>query len=84
MPNDILAAIPSDILSSATPDSRNLPIYEILKSKMCWMQMRGGSKLRNFINPCLKSIINNGFVIISGSGPAVGKVIRITIEIKLR
>ena len=48
------------------------------------MQMRGGSKLRNFINPCLKSIINNGFVIISGSGPAVGKVIRITIEIKLR
>ena len=84
MPNDILATIPADILSSTTPDSRNLPIYEILKSKMCWMQMRGGSKLRNFINPCLKSIITNGFVIISGSGPAVGKVIRITIELKLR
>lgn len=37
--------------------------------------MRGGSKLRNFINPCTNSLETCGFVIISGSGTAVTKVL---------
>ena len=71
------SAIISNLLPilSSKPTINNGEIYDELQTKVCWMQMRGGSKLRNFINPCTNSIKTNGFVIISGSGPAVTKVL---------
>ena len=49
-------------------------ILDIIKTKNCWMRMRGGSKLRNFIDPSLSSLNTMGVLVISGSGPAITKV----------
>ena len=70
--NDIMSHLPSDIFSNGMTDVGEA--YKILRDANCWMQMRGGSKLKNFITPSINSLNSSDFVIISGSGPAVTKV----------
>ena len=70
--NDIISHLPVSIFPSQ-PSDVNSPLMDRLTSNMCWMHMRGGSKLRNFIGPCVNSLNSSGFVIISGSGSAVIK-----------
>ena len=67
-----MSHLPSNILSNEMTNENEA--YEILRESNCWMQMRGGSKLRNFIPPCINSLNTSDLVIISGSGPAVTKV----------
>ena len=70
--NEIINHLPMSVFPSQSSDV-NSPLMERLTSNMCWMHMRGGSKLRNFIGPCINSLNKSGFVIISGSGSAVVK-----------
>ena len=70
--NDIFTHIPPQIVPNETIDENEL--YKVLRDKNCWMQMRGGSKLKNFITPCINSLNSSDIVIISGNGPAVSKV----------
>lgn len=79
---DIISNLPPILASLIESDNNANTIYDRLREKMCWMQMRGGSKLRNFINPCINSLSSSGFVIISGSGPAVSKVVSCTEIVK--
>ena len=70
--NDIFTHIPPQIVQNETINENEL--YKVLRDKNCWMQMRGGSKLKNFITPCINSLNSSDIVIISGNGPAVTKV----------
>ena len=70
--DDIFTHIPPQILPNETMNENE--VYQVLRDKNCWMQMRGGSKLKNFITPCINSLNSSEFVIISGNGPAVTKV----------
>ena len=71
--NDIFTQIPRHLLSNE--NTTNHEVCKILRDKNCWMQMRGGSKIRNFITPSINSLNSSDIVIISGSGSAVTKVI---------
>ena len=70
--NDIFTQIPPQILPNETMSENE--VYKVLRAKNCWMQMRGGSKLKNFITPSINSLNSSDIVIISGNGPAVTKV----------
>ena len=71
--NDIFTQIPRHLLSNE--NTTNHEVCKILRDKNCWMQIRGGSKIRNFITPSINSLNSSDIVIISGSGSAVTKVI---------
>lgn len=77
-----MSHLPSDIFSNGMTDVDEA--YKILRGANCWMQMRGGSKLKNFITPSINSLNSSDFVIISGSGPAVTKVVSCAEVVKRR
>jgi len=80
--NEIFTQIPPQILPNETMNENE--VYKILRDKNCWMQMRGGSKLKNFITPCINSLNSSDIVIISGNGPAVTKVVSCAEVVKRR
>ncbi|XP_066258166.1 ribonuclease P protein subunit p25-like protein [Euwallacea similis] len=55
-------------------EKSKIPISSLPK-EFLWMQVRGGSKIRNLLDYALKNFEQSKVVVWSGSGPSVGKSI---------